>query len=279
MVPHGGDCIAKEWRWHCQRFAKDELLGSRIGGEGMSNGAPAFAVEDWWAWAAGRETRKSWQDWAIGREDTAAGESDNTLPAALRRRITPVGQRLLQAGTICAESEPEPVYVFASRHGEMTRTLSILTSLTCQNEVSPADFSLAVHNALAGLLSIHFRNTLGHTALASGPDTFAYGFMEALACVHEEPGRPVLYCYGDAPLPGPYADFSHTDKGLPLVVALMLRSPLPGEPHLTFSAGLGAPETQAGTSAAEIFLRFLLDGGNAARAEGERMNWHWARSQ
>jgi hypothetical protein len=167
----------------------------------MSSGVPAFAVEDWWAWAVGRETRKSWQDWAIGRQDAVTGESDYTLPAALRRRITPIGQRLLQAGAICAGSEPEPLYVFASRHGEMTRTLSILTSVTGQNEVSPADFSLAVHNAMVGLLSIHIRNTLGHTALASGPDTFAYGFMEALACLHEEPCRPVLYCYGDAPLP------------------------------------------------------------------------------
>ncbi len=245
----------------------------------MSNGAPAFAVEDWWAWAAGRETRKSWQDWAIGRQDAVAGESDNTLPAALRRRITPIGQRLLQAGAICARSEPEPLYVFASRHGEMTRTLSILTSVTGQNEVSPADFSLAVHNALAGLLSIHSRNTLGHTALASGPDTFAYGFMEALACLHEEPGRPVLYCYGDAPLPGPYADFSHTDKGLPLVVALLLRSALPDEPHLTFSARPSVPATGAETSAAEIFLRFMLDGGNHARAVGERMIWQWTRGQ
>jgi hypothetical protein len=241
----------------------------------MSNGAPAFAVADWWAWTAGRETRKSWQDWANGHPDAAAGENDNTLPATLRRRITPIGQRMLQAGAIC--TGPEPLYVFASRHGEMTRTLSILTGMTSQNEMSPADFSLSVHNALAGLLSIHIRNTLGHTALASGPDTFAYGFMEALASLYAEPGRPVLYCYGDAPLPGPYADFSHTDKDLPLVVALLLRSARPGEPRLTFSAAPGVPEADAGTSAAGIFLRFLLDGGNQARAGGERMTWQWTR--
>ena len=123
------------------------------------------------------------------------------------------------------------------------------------------------------------RNTLGHTALAGGPDTFAYGFMEALACLHEEPGRPVLYCYGDAPLPGPYADFSHTDEGLPLVVALVLRSALPGEPHLTFSAGPSVSKTRTEISVAEIFLRFLLDGGNRVRAVGERMIWQWARGQ
>jgi hypothetical protein len=151
--------------------------------------------------------------------------------------------------------------------------------MTGQNEVSPADFSLSVHNALAGLLSIHTRNTLGHTALAGGPDTFAYGFMEALACLREEPGRPVLYCYGDAPLPGPYADFSHADKGLPLVVALLLRSARPGEPRLTFSAGPSVPGTETGTSAAEIFLRFLLDDGDQARADGERMTFQWTRGQ
>jgi hypothetical protein len=247
----------------------------------MCRGAPAFTVEDWWAWTAGRETRKSWQDWASPRQDVAADESGSgsALPAALRRRITPIGQKVLQAGLACAGQAPEPFYVFASRHGEMARTLSVLTSMTSQNEVSPADFSLAVHNALAGLLSIHMRNTLGHTALASGPDTFAYGFMEALASLHEEPGRPVLYCYGDAPLPGPYAEFSHTDNGLPIVVALLLRSPLPGEPRMTFSTDPVAPETAAGSEecAAGTFLRFLLDGSNRVQAAGERMTWQWTR--
>jgi hypothetical protein len=89
----------------------------------------------------------------------------------------------------------------------------------------------------------------------------------------------VLYCYGDAPLPGPYADFSDTDKGLPLVVALVLRNALPAEPHLSFSAGPSMSKTSAETSAAEIFLRFLLDGGDQAHAVGERMTWHWARGQ
>jgi hypothetical protein len=120
---------------------------------------------------------------------------------------------------------------------------------------------------------------LGHTALASGPDTFACGFMEALACLHEEPARPVLYCYGDAPLPGPYADFSHTDKGLPLVVALVLRSAKPGERHLTFRSSPGVLAREEGAGAAETFLRFLLDGGEEARSAGERMTWQWARVQ
>jgi hypothetical protein len=38
-------------------------------------------------------------------------------------------------------------------------------------------------------------------------------------------------------------------------------------------------KTSAETSAAEIFLRFLLDGGDQAHAVGERMTWHWARGQ
>jgi hypothetical protein len=46
---------------------------------------------------------------------------------------------------------------------------------------------------------------------------------------------------------------------------------------MTFSAVPSVPETEAGTSAAEIFLRFLLDGGKQARAGGERMTWQWTR--
>jgi len=49
------------------------------------------------------------------------------------------------------------------------------------------DFSLGVHNALAGLLSVSTRNHGGHTALAAGIDSFGFGLMEAAVCLLERP--------------------------------------------------------------------------------------------
>ena len=139
----------------------------------------------------------------------------------------------------------------------MTRTLSIMNEIASGVGVSPADFSLSVHNALVGLLSIHTQNANGHTAVASGLDTFGHGMIESLARLAENPEAAVLYCFGDAPLPGPYADFPVDEPGLPLVLGMLLRSSLPGDNSILFEAEPKASADCVEDNVAEAFLRFF----------------------
>src|SRR6202040_2382166 len=162
-------------------------------------------------------------------------------------------------------------YVLASRHGEFSRTLRILESLAALELPSPAEFSMSVHNALAGLLSIHFGNMRGHTALAAGVDTFGFGLMEAAACLAEQPQEPVLLIFGDEPLSREYATFGTDDAGLPFVIALALRIPGAGDGGILFNAVPRNSSTPPSRAAALDFLSFFLSGERGAVSDGMRI--------
>ena len=243
-------------------------------------GGLRFTVRAWSAWAPQRETPAAWRAWAratdLGISEASTGSI--MVPMMLRRRSTALGQKMLASALACGETALTGRYVLASRHGEFSHALSILKSLAARELPSPAEFSMSVHNALAGLLSIHLGNTRGHTALAAGLDTFGFGFIEAAAHLVEQPSEPVLLLFGDEPLPGEYNVFGGDDVDLPLVVALALQVPAAGDDGILFEALPRSAAVRPSTAAPIDFLRFLLSGAQSAVSEGARMTWTWRRA-
>jgi hypothetical protein len=234
----------------------------------------AFHIRGWAAWTPGLETEAAWRHWATGRAEPAEPASFPPVPMSLRRRISPLGQAALR----CAWGLPDAArarVVSASRHGEFGRTLSILESLAKGETVSPADFTLSVHHALVGLLSIAQGNRNGHTAVAAGPDSFGFGFLEAVASLQERPAEPVVLLYYDEPLPSPYEQFDRATER-PLALALSLSSSGPGDPIELSTGAPQGPSEPAGPPAL-AFLRFLLTDKCATVWEGERLQWRWRR--
>jgi hypothetical protein len=239
-----------------------------------------LAVTAWSAWAPGRETPGHWRAWA-GATKTAGDAAEavsGAVPMMLRRRATALGQKMIAGALACEETVRTGRYVLASRHGEFSRTLRILESLAAHELPSPAEFSMSVHNGLAGLLSIHSGNMRGHTALAAGIDTFGFGLMEAAACLAEQPREPVLFFFGDEPLSGEFDTFGGDDVDLPLVVALALQTPGAGDDGILFDAVPRNSNVRPTTAASIDFLRFLLSGAETAVSEGVRMTWTWRRA-
>jgi hypothetical protein len=234
-----------------------------------------FAVRDWFAWTPGRETRADWCTWAGGTD--VPDESAAAMPAVpmmLRRRATPIGQKLLGAALACRDVGSAR-YVVASRHGEYDRTVGILTSLAAREAPSPAEFSMSVHNGLAGLLSIHTGNKLGHVAVAAGEDSFAYGLVEAALCLTEEPETPVLLLYYDAPLPASYEPFqSPSEAELPVIVALALEKAHDAAVSCAWMPAKSGAVHRANQAVA--FMRWLLSGARNGECAGERMTWRWS---
>jgi hypothetical protein len=234
----------------------------------------SVAVRDWFAWTPGRETKADWLSWAGQDVEVVAAEPMPALPMMLRRRATPIGQKVLGAALAC-QGVHEARYVLASRHGEFDRTVTILTSLAESEPPSPAEFSMSVHHGLAGLLSIHTGNRQGHTAVAASLDTFGYGLLEAAACLHETPELPVLYIYFDGPLPESYAPFRLVaEADLPLVIAMTLTTD--GDDRI--SVGCAAADGQSAESLPQSFLKFLLTDALAATSMGEEKTWWWCRA-
>ena len=154
--------------------------------------------------------------------EAGAGLFNNAaVPVSLRRRVTPIGQAALRHAWALPQVE-QARFVFASRNGEFDRTLTMLTQMAEGEPPSPADFSLGVHNALAGLLSVATHNRNGHTALAAGIDSFGFGLLEAVAGLHEAPEHKTILVYFDTPLPQDYPCGSPVMAADALALALLL---------------------------------------------------------
>jgi hypothetical protein len=165
-------------------------------------------------------------------------------------------------------------FVFASRHGEFDRTLGILQSLAQREPPSPADFSLSVHNALAGLLSIATRNPLGHCAIAAGPESFCYGLLEAATRLVEAPEEPIVLVFYDMPLPPPYAELLPAESEPTLALALSLTTAVGAGQRIALGIA-SAQQIDPTPTPAWSFLRFMLSGAAEGGCAGARLSWRW----
>jgi hypothetical protein len=200
------------------------------------------------------------------------------MPAALRRRVTTIGRDALEAAWAVLPSESQIRMVLASRFGEYRRTFDLFSELIEEGAVSPADFSMSVHHALIGLLSIVRGNRAGHTAIAAGPDSFGYGLLEAAACLSED-AAPVLMVYFDEPLPEIYGPTLSDDITAPFALAMLIAPPSEADnDHLALSMTAKAGDESATPAQARAFLDFLISGRAELRLSGERHDWRWRRA-
>jgi hypothetical protein len=238
-----------------------------------------FKIDQWAAYSFQPETPDT--PIPAGRSSIAieAAASTTTLPSALRRRVTAIGKTAFRAA--CDLTVPENArFIFCSRHGEFERTLRILAALAANDPVSPADFSLSVHNALAGLLSIASHNTSAHTAIAAGPDSFGSALIEAASCLIDQPDEPVLLVYYDEGLPEPYNEIAD-EKDSCIALAMLLVSPehAAGEVIFELTQREGAPMTASSTGEARAFLDFLATMNVREPVNlGQSSQWRWRRA-
>jgi hypothetical protein len=148
--------------------------------------------------------------WKMGEETGSwpKNEEENkqkSLPAMIRRRLTPLGQRVLDMfyRTSSHANQEQISWVVSCRHGDINRMISLLSSLAKKELLSPTDFSMSVHNAIVGFFSIAIKNKKSHTALSGGQLSFEMGLLEAYALQRDTKGT-VGYMYYNTPMPPPY---------------------------------------------------------------------------
>ena len=239
--------------------------------------AAVARVLRWSAWSAGREHREDWERWARAPEPLAGGGHPDAafLPAMLRRRCTPLTRTVLTAAFDClAPDERDAVRsVFASRHGGLNESIELLENVARGERISPAKFSHGVHNAQAALFALATGNRFASSSLAAGPDSFACGWIEALAHLEREPARRVLCVMADVVVSPVFADLVSEPSGSYAVALLLGRG---GErsdpaPEIAFEVRRGAPVAPRAWPDALEFLRWLL--GEEAALELGRFRW------
>ncbi|PHQ69446.1 MAG: 3-oxoacyl-ACP synthase [Sneathiella sp.] len=237
----------------------------------------SFSLESWAAWAPGLSDSVSWQQWAETERDIPAHEElpdVSDLPAGLRRRLSRLGKMTLRVALDAGQAERARI-VFSSRNGNVTEMLKLLQTLAAGDPISPTGFGMAVHNSLAGMLSIVTKNTQSQTAIAAGNESLCMGMMEALSLLREDPNEPVLLIHCDENLPDFYQPFQDTDVPV-CALAMVLSVPNAARKSLSFRFSGHSTKVGAGDPL-KSFLRFLATSSSEWSWTGSQGNWQCER--
>ncbi|MFP8844759.1 beta-ketoacyl synthase chain length factor [Shewanella baltica] len=186
-----------------------------------------FSILSWGAWAPQYQHPQSWQTWCKNsaelnldtpKSDTIAPALKH-VPAMQRRRFSRLTKMMLEVSFQC-DMPPNCRSIFASRHGELQRTIGLLEDIIAKQPLSPLGFSQSVHNTASGIFGIVAANTAPSTSVAAGTETLSQAMVEAFAQLHQSP-EPLLLVFGDDPVPPVYDEFTQEFE-LPLALGLQL---------------------------------------------------------
>jgi len=190
-----------------------------------------------------------------------------------RRRLSSLARMTLSVANQCCAGGVGAGFVFASRHGELARTTTMLENIADQDNLSPTVFGMSVLNACTGLFSILKKNTAPASAVSAGCSSFAYGLLEAARQWMDSPERPVLYVYGDEPAPQLYGAEEGPGATSHAVGVLLDRGG-----KTSVRCCLSASSANASEEApSRAFVRALEEG--EALWSGEGKTWRWTSSR
>lgn len=171
-------------------------------------------IEDWAGWSAAARSQP-----VDPAHNLDARIETPLLPAMLRRRLDKAGRATCEILALLDKRADCPL-VYASRHGDVTGSLGMLSDIARAENLSPARFSMSVHNAVMGVYSIARKHHGPIQALGACGDEFEALLREAqgyLAAGHDA----VVVIFSEGEMPPEYA--SHIEHpGAACVVGVRL---------------------------------------------------------
>lgn len=236
-----------------------------------------LALKGWTAWAPNVESRTDWAAWVEGRrgilDNDGCQPAVPEMPMMMRRRLSRLG-RIAARASCDVGGIDDATIVYCSRYGESRLTLSLLEDIAVGDLPSPAGFSMAVHNSLAGLLSIFGKNKNGHTAVAAGEESLGAGLLEAAMILAEQPENRVLLIYCHEPLAPIYEPFRGVSEPS-LAVALLVEQ----IGNNSGSAMIGQIVNRTAGHREDLealaFIRFLLSTDQNETFQSAGVRWAW----
>lgn len=233
-----------------------------------------FGIRDWSIWSPGLASRADVREWLAA--DSAPGDPADRpdvrfVPAMLRRRLKRMARMQVSVARQCLGDEDSFPMVFASRDGEIHRTADLLTDLLRDGDMSPAGFSLSVHNSASGVFSIARRDPTATTTVAAGEDTLPMAVLEALAQLRCAGPPRVLVAFADEPLPVPY-DAYESGAVEPIGLGLLLSLDEDAERFTLSSETVSGQAERPGSTGVREILKCLcgLEPQNEWRTDTKR---------
>lgn len=233
-------------------------------------------IAQWNAWAPGLETADAWRAWAQTPwllTDEGQQPGCEFLAPMQRRRLSRMARMALQvAWPLCGDDEQLPL-VFASRHGETPRTFALLGEVADGQPLSPTQFGLSVHNAIAGQWSLLRGQRAEATAIAGEGDTFEHAVLEAALLLDQGAPAVILIMAEERP-PAAYDPWI---ADVPFSYALALRlsaGEAPDHWRLSLGEAPGAGDPPTWPHALNV-LRSLLGHGTPVQHTWKTRQWNW----
>ncbi len=199
-----------------------------------------------------------------------------SVPKMLQRRLSLLAKAVFHAADRCIEAGEQVPTVFSSTHGEIGKSFQMLKTIEAGEELSPAAFSLSVHNAISGLFSIVYGNRQESTVLAPGMEGIAAAFVEAAGLLREGRDEVLLVLYDEA-LPDffPFAPYRlNTDVSCAL--ALRIASAGPGL-AMRFCRSSAARDDGEQPIQLLAFVKFLVSDDESLILGNRRHGWRWCK--
>jgi len=194
------------------------------------------------------------------------------LPAMQRRRLSPLARAACAVAWRCRQVGGEMPTVFFSAHGESQYYFEMLDGMAASEHVSPSRFSLCVHNAIAGLSTIHSESFQPYVCLAGGTDGIFAAFLEAGGMLMEVP--KILLVWYEQALPEIYRPYLETPETTWALAMILSR---PGEAgHQLRLAREPAFGEVCSESAKTGLLQSILEGRLSSQCRLDRAVWRWS---
>ncbi|OLQ73157.1 3-oxoacyl-ACP synthase [Photobacterium proteolyticum] len=236
----------------------------------------SFKLIDWEALSPGLTDLDKWKTWAeldmTWPEDPPAAPA-NLIPPMMRRRTSSLSKLALQTALSLTQDKDIDYIIFASRHGELTRSIPLIEETLQGESPSPTIFSQSVHNTASGLFTIAAKRPVPAVSLASGANTLHSALIEAAAYLAEFPSHTVLVVDFDEPLPEPFRDFDH-GKYHGYALGLLLTG---GNDYQLSWEPQKAPMSPIHPQTLTVISQLVGNESAWTIATGSQL-WHWQRS-
>lgn len=185
----------------------------------MAKNSYKFNLADWGVWRLGEliDTAET-NNFITGTPKLAQVKSmvRRRMPI-LSKYIYELNEKLDKAHKVNHYTAKMPS-IFASKNAELNRTFKIIR--TFDTDVSPAQFSMSVHNAIAGLLSVINHDNSVYTVIDSMSGTLETAIIEAISLLNTHKFIKIIYF--DESLPVELSEsFASIDS--PIVLALIIQ--------------------------------------------------------
>lgn len=221
---------------------------------------------------------RKWSVWPPLKNNEAVTQAEllAVIPKMLKRRLSPLARTVFCAASQCISENKQIPSVFSSSHGELAKSFAMMEMIEAGEDISPTAFSLSVHNAIAGLFSMVYKNKQPTTVVAPGEEGIAAAFIEAIGLL-QEGQEEVLIVFYDEPLVAfyPSAPFKlSTDNSC--AVALTVSKNGVGIP-MRFSSQQAIADDGEQPLQVPLLIEFLAQSQRSLTIHTPRHSWLWEK--